>query len=121
MIPLIDLSPLFVPASAARDATDRAVLAAATGAGFITVTASPGLLPTDAATRAALLRVFTLPAGQRTPLLRRAFAPGRRAGHRGGPAARADAAARRSRPARLARRRGRLLPRDGTSRRADDA
>jgi isopenicillin N synthase-like dioxygenase len=83
MIPLIDLTPLFAPPSADRDATDRAILAAATGAGFMTVTAAPGLLPADAATRTALLRVFTLPEAARGGLLRRSFAPGNRALYRG--------------------------------------
>ena len=75
MIPRIDISPLFGPAGTGRAATDRAILAAATGAGFMTVTAAPGLLPLDAGTRAALLRIFALDAAARAPLLRRSFAP----------------------------------------------
>jgi isopenicillin N synthase-like dioxygenase len=82
MIPLIDISSLFAAADATRDATDRAILAAATGAGFMTI-AAPGLLPTGAARRAALLRVFALPGAARAPLLRRSFAPGNRAVYRG--------------------------------------
>ncbi len=81
MIPLIDISPLFAPPSVARDAADRAILAAATGAGFMTI-ASPSL-PADAATRRALLAAFALQPAQRAPLLRRAFAPGNAALYRG--------------------------------------
>lgn len=76
MIPRIDVSALFDGPGPARDAADAAVLAAATGAGFMTVAAPPDLLPADAATRAALLRIFALPQGVRAPLLRRSFAPG---------------------------------------------
>jgi isopenicillin N synthase-like dioxygenase len=83
MIPLIDLTSLFAPASAARDATDRAIMAAATGAGFMTITAAPGLLPTDSPARAALLRVFALPEAQRARLLRRTFAPANPSVYRG--------------------------------------
>lgn len=83
MIPLIDLTPLFGPPARSRDATDGAILAAATEAGFMAVTAAPGLLPTDAATRAALLRVFTLPEAARSKLLRRSFAPANHSVYRG--------------------------------------
>jgi isopenicillin N synthase-like dioxygenase len=83
MIPNIDVSPLFAAPNEQRDEVDRAILTAATRPGFMTVTAAPGLLPVEAATRAALLRVFTLDGAQRAPLLRRAFAPGNRALYRG--------------------------------------
>lgn len=75
MIPEIDISSL-LGAGGASPAADRAVLEAATGAGFMTITAAPGLLPLAAAERAALLRVFTLDAAARAKLLRRSFAPG---------------------------------------------
>ena len=82
MIPEIDLSSL-LGAAGDRAATDRAILRAATGAGFMTVTASPGLLPLDAAGRAALLRIFTLDTAARAPLLRHSFAPENRQLYRG--------------------------------------
>ncbi len=75
MIPRIDVSSLFAGPGAARDAADGAILAAATGAGFMTVTAAPGMLPGTAADRAALLRIFALPEAARAKLLRRSFAP----------------------------------------------
>lgn len=83
MIPHIDVSALFAAANEQRADVDRAILTAATRMGFMTVTAAPGLLPVDSATRAALLRVFTLQDAQRAALLRRAFAPGNRAVYRG--------------------------------------
>ncbi len=82
MIPEIDISSL-LGAGGDRAATDRAILRAATGAGFMTVTASPGLLPLDAAGRAALLRIFTLDTAARAPLLRHSFAPENRQLYRG--------------------------------------
>lgn len=75
MIPLIDVTPLFGPAGPAREATDRAILAAATGSGFLTITAPPELLPATAATRAELLRVFSLPAAETRKLWRQRYAP----------------------------------------------
>jgi len=74
MIPQLDVAPLFGPPGAARDATDAAILAAATTAGFLVV---GGLPPTgiDAAARRTLLDVFALPAPARTGLLRQKFEP----------------------------------------------
>ncbi len=83
MIPRIDVSGLFAGPGRARDATDAAILAAATGAGFMTIAAAPGLLPGGAAERAALLRIFALPEVARAPLLRRSFAPANRNLYRG--------------------------------------
>ena len=83
MIPHIDVSTLFEAPNAQRDEVDRAILTSATQLGFMTISAAPGLLPVDAATRAALLRVFTLESAQRALLLRRAFAAGNRALYRG--------------------------------------
>lgn len=76
MIPRIDVTGLFAGPGPERQAADRAILAAATGAGFMTVTAAAGLLPGSAAERAALLRLFTLDDAARASLLRRSFAPG---------------------------------------------
>ena len=57
-IPLIDIGPLFRPAAPARDAVDRAIMAAATGCGFMTVTGCPGDIPIGAGPRRELLRLF---------------------------------------------------------------
>ena len=54
MVPRIDVAPLLGPASAARDAVDGAVLAAAAGTGFMVVRGLPAGPPLDAATRARL-------------------------------------------------------------------
>lgn len=83
MIPRIDVSSLFAGPSRARDAADAAILAAATGAGFMTIAAAPGLLPVSLAERAGLLRIFALPDAARAPLLRRGFAPENRNLYRG--------------------------------------
>lgn len=61
-IPCIDIAPLFAGASPVRDAADRAILAAATGSGFMTVTGLPPFVPIGAGTRRELLRIFSLPA-----------------------------------------------------------
>jgi isopenicillin N synthase-like dioxygenase len=61
-IPCIDIAPLFAGAAPSRDAVDRAVLAAATGSGFMTVIGLPPFVPVGAGTRRASLRIFALPA-----------------------------------------------------------
>jgi len=73
-IPLIDVTALFGPAGAARDEVDAAIMRAASGSGFMTVTARPELIPATAAERARLLRVFGLPETQTRRLWRRKFA-----------------------------------------------
>ena len=73
MIPLIDISPLYGSASAARDSADRAVIEAASGSGFMTVSANPTLLPATSAQRAAMLRIFSLPEAQKRMLWRRKY------------------------------------------------
>jgi len=83
MIELIDVTSLLSGPAVGQAATDAAILRAATTAGFMTITAAPGLLPADAATRAALLRAFALTPPQRAKLLRRSFAPGNVALYRG--------------------------------------
>ncbi len=83
MIARIDVSSLFGAPGRAREATDAAILAAATGTGFMTIAAAPGLLPGGVAERAALLRIFTLSEVARAPLLRRSFAPANRNLYRG--------------------------------------
>jgi isopenicillin N synthase-like dioxygenase len=61
-IPLIDVGSLFAPASPARDAADRAILAAASSRGIMTITGLPDDVPIGADARRELLRVFALPA-----------------------------------------------------------
>ena len=75
MVPRIDISPLLGPACAARDAADAAVLDAASGAGFMVAHGLPAGPPLDAATRARLLAILSLPAAATRPLWRRKFAP----------------------------------------------
>lgn len=75
MIPTIDVSALFGPTSAARDAVDRAVMDAASGVGFMTITGFAGAELLDAKGRAALLRIFTLPEEAKAKLLRWNFDP----------------------------------------------
>src|SRR5262249_33523132 len=77
MIPVIDIAPLFGPSGAARDAADRAILAAAAESGFMTVRNLPSEIPYGAAARGALLRIFTLPEAEIRKLWRQKFAPAR--------------------------------------------
>jgi isopenicillin N synthase-like dioxygenase len=74
-IPLIDVAPLFAPASARRDDTDARILAAAAYPGFMTIAGMPADIVPDAATRAALLRIFALDEAAKRRLWRRKFAP----------------------------------------------
>ena len=75
MVPRIDVAPLLGPASAARDAVDGAVLAAAAGTAFMVVRGLPAGPPLDAATRARLLSILSLPGEATRPLWRRKFEP----------------------------------------------
>ena len=61
-IPSIDISALFAADSAARAGTDRAIMAAAAGSGFMLIHAVPEHVPIGANARAQLLRLFDLPA-----------------------------------------------------------
>jgi isopenicillin N synthase-like dioxygenase len=74
-IPRIDIGPLFGPASASRDATDRAIMDASSAYGFMTVTGLPPTVPIDPATRRNLLRLFALPAHEQRMLWRQKFDP----------------------------------------------
>lgn len=74
MIPRIDIAPLFGPAGTARAATDAAILAAAQGAGFMTIAGLPADCPVDTASRRALLRIFALDDAQKRRLWRQKFA-----------------------------------------------
>jgi isopenicillin N synthase-like dioxygenase len=78
MIPLIDARPLLGPSGAARDATDAAILAAATDSGFMTLTHLPPPVPLD-----RLLRIFELPQEVARGLWRQKFAPGNANVYRG--------------------------------------
>jgi isopenicillin N synthase-like dioxygenase len=69
MIPNIDVTPLFGPPSAVRDAVDRAILSAAADAGFMTIAGLPAEIPP----RAAVLRIFELADSAKGKLWRRKF------------------------------------------------
>jgi isopenicillin N synthase-like dioxygenase len=75
MIPCIDVAPLFGPPSPARDATDRAIMEAASTAGFMTVKGLEGNAPAGPQVRARLLRLFSLPDAEKHKLWRQAFDP----------------------------------------------
>ncbi len=83
MIPSIDVSALFGPPSTARDAADRRILAAAADSGFMTINGLPPSIPSGAATRASLLRLFGISDAEKAKLLRRKFDPGRPNVYRG--------------------------------------
>ncbi len=76
MIPLINITPLFGPPGAGRDAVDAAIMEAAAGTGFMAITGPPAIVPATPAIRAALLRLFTLSPAQTARLARRTFVPG---------------------------------------------
>jgi len=83
MIPSIDVAPLFGPPSASRDAVDAAVMAAATGSGFMTIRGLDGHVPAGRPVRADMLRLFALPDAAKARLLRQAFDPSRPNVYRG--------------------------------------
>jgi isopenicillin N synthase-like dioxygenase len=75
MVPSIDVDALFGRAGRAREAVDRALAAAATHIGFLSVTGLAPYAPLSRETRAELLGIFSLdPAAQRR-LWRRKFEP----------------------------------------------
>jgi isopenicillin N synthase-like dioxygenase len=69
-IPAIDIKALFGPASPERDAADQAVLQAASGVGFMTITGFPGSELLTGENRARVLRIFSLPDDRKADLLR---------------------------------------------------
>lgn len=75
MIPTIDASALFDAPGPARDEADRAILAAASGAGFMTISHLPGRMLLSPADRRRLLAIFELPDREKHRLLRRKFEP----------------------------------------------
>lgn len=83
MIPVIDISPLFGPTTPLRDAADGAVMAAASGIGFMTITGFSGadLLTPDR--RADLLSIFALADAEKAKMLRWNFDPSQKNVYRG--------------------------------------
>ena len=82
-IPAIDISALFASDPAARAATDRAIMAAAAGSGFMLIHGAPEAVPLGPGARARLLRLFELPEAARRPLWRQKFDPTHRNVYRG--------------------------------------
>lgn len=74
-IPRIDIGPLFDGAGTARDATDRAIMAAAGHSGFMTVHGLPERIPLSAPRRQAMLEIFHLHDEELRPLWRHKFDP----------------------------------------------
>jgi isopenicillin N synthase-like dioxygenase len=72
-IPCIDVRALFGAPSAARESTDRAIMAAAATSGFMVAKGFPSDVPTGHAARANLLRLFQLPEQQTRKLWRQKF------------------------------------------------
>ena len=72
-IPLIEVGALFGGASTTRAAVDAALLSAARGVGFVTITGLPAFVPHGPDVRAALLRIFALPAPAQRALWRQKF------------------------------------------------
>jgi isopenicillin N synthase-like dioxygenase len=75
--PIIEISSLFGEASQARNAADRAILAAAEEAGFMLVKGLPPEVQTGAALRTELLRFFALPHDVKRALSRNHSDPSR--------------------------------------------
>ncbi len=75
LIPTVDVGALFAADPQARAATDRAIMDAAVGSGFMLIHAVPQQVPTGKQVRADLLRLFHLPAASLEPLWRQKFAP----------------------------------------------
>jgi isopenicillin N synthase-like dioxygenase len=73
MIPRIDVLPLFGPPSPAREAVDRAIMAAAEDIGFLSLTGLPQAIPHGAEVRRDLLRIFALPPSEIRKLWRQKF------------------------------------------------
>lgn len=73
MIPTIDISAFAGPASRRRDETDRRIMEAAGGVGFLAITGLPAEIPHGAAVRAGLLKIFTLSEDTKRGLWRRKF------------------------------------------------
>jgi isopenicillin N synthase-like dioxygenase len=74
-VPVVDVSALFQPGSAMRDATDAAILRAAGEVGFLTIVGLPASVPVGHEARARLLRIFQLEESVLHGLWRRKFEP----------------------------------------------
>jgi isopenicillin N synthase-like dioxygenase len=72
---MIDATPLFGPAGAARDAVDAAILVAARETGFMTLGNLPRDVPITTQEIDRLLRIFSLPPEVTRRLWRQKFAP----------------------------------------------
>ena len=83
MIPRVDILPLFGPPSPAREAVDRAIMAAAEDIGFLTIAGLPPEIPHGAEVRRDLLRIFALPPSEIRKLWRQKFDPARPNVYRG--------------------------------------
>lgn len=83
LIPRIDASSLFGPASETRRETDAAIMAAAENSGFMTICGLPPDVPIDRARRRELLRIFDLPEEAKRKLYRQKFNPSRANIYRG--------------------------------------
>jgi isopenicillin N synthase-like dioxygenase len=83
MIPIIDISPLFAPPSPARERADQAILEAASGIGFMTITGFAGADLLSPEKRAGLLSIFKLPEAEKAKLLRWNFDPTKKNLYRG--------------------------------------
>ncbi len=82
-IPQLDIQALFGPAGAQRDASDRAIIDAATRSGFMTVTGLPVDVKLDAVTLRQLFGIFDLSQAEQRKLWRHKFDPRQRNVYRG--------------------------------------
>ncbi len=82
-IPRIPIGALFSCSGQDRNDIDAAILAAATGVGFMTITELPADLAPTPIVRRQLLRLFSLPDGEKRQLLRQSFDPTRPNVYRG--------------------------------------
>ena len=83
MLEVIEIGPLFGAPGPERDDIDAAVGAAASTVGVLLISGPAGSVPSGAATRESLLRVFSLAPAQQRALWRRSYAPENEAVYRG--------------------------------------
>lgn len=83
MIPTLDIAPLFDADGERRRSVDQALVAAATGPGFVIVTGLPHGFPLDERSRRELAAIFALPEPEKRRLWRRKFAPENASVYRG--------------------------------------
>lgn len=75
MLPVIDIAPLFGPASTARDVADAAIMASAADPGFMQITGFPGVGQIGPDNRARLKRIFAAPEAAKRRMMRVNFNP----------------------------------------------